>query len=109
MKISIGVLSACALVAIAGYGAVHRLATTARAQASLDPQYMSNGNLIRPKDFHGWTFVGSNLGLSYDKQLTTNTGREQLLTANLGEYHNIYLKPDAYTDYPLIRDVKHPG
>jgi hypothetical protein len=102
MKKSAWIVSSCAVAALAGYLALQPFAPTVRAQTqgSPDPQYVpGNGNLIRPKDFHGWMFVGSNLGLSYATELKVNTGRERLLTTGLGEYHNIYLKPEAYSDY----------
>lgn len=89
-------LASCAAAAAAGTIALHPL--TGQAQSPSDPQYTSNGNLARPKDFHTWVFVGSNLGLGYDKEVAANTVREAA-RAQLGEYHNIYLKPDDYAAY----------
>jgi hypothetical protein len=92
-------LSLCALAgAVAAYLAMSPLDRPARAQSPTDPQYTSDGNLVRPKNFHGWIFVGSNLGLGYDKKVTRELPREQA-RADLGEFHNIYLKPEAYAAY----------
>lgn len=102
MKRSAWIVAACAVAALVGALALQPFAPTvhAQTQGSPDPQYVpGNGNLVRPKDFHRWMFVGSNLGLRYATELKANTGRERLLTADLGEYHNIYLKPEAYADY----------
>jgi Cytochrome P460 len=91
-------LASCAAAALAGYVALHPLTRNAQAQSPSDPQYTSGGNLVRPKDFHTWIFVGSNLGLGYAKEFTADTPREAT-RADLGEYHNIYLKPEDYAAY----------
>jgi len=91
-------LASCVAAAAAGAIALHPFTEQAQAQSTSDPQYTSSGNLVRPKDFHGWVFVGSNLGLGYDKEVAANTVREAA-RAQLGEYHNIYLKPDDYAAY----------
>jgi len=91
-------LASCAAAGAAGYVALHPLTRIAQAQSTRDPQYTSSGNLVRPKDFHTWVFVGSNLGLGYDKEMTRNTPREAT-RADFGEYHNIYLKPEDYAAY----------
>jgi hypothetical protein len=59
------------------------------------PEYTSGGALLFPKDFKKWIFVGSNLGLSYKKNLPTTTLRE---TARLSsaQFHNVYISPTAY-------------
>ena len=91
-------LAACAAAAAGCYIALHPLTGSAQAQSTRDPQYTGGGNLVRPKDFHTWVFVGSNLGLGYDKEVTRDTPREAA-RADLGEYHNIYLKPEDYAAY----------
>ena len=95
-------LAACAAAAVAGTVALHPFAGPAQAQSTSDPQYTSTGNLVRPKDFHTWVFVGSNLGLGYDKEVAANTSREAA-RPELGEYHNIYLKPEDYAAYVRTR------
>jgi len=53
------------------------------------PQYDSLGALLQPKNFEHWTFVGSNIGMSYD------TGEHK----GPGEFHNIYLQSEAFDAY----------
>jgi len=53
------------------------------------PQYDSSGALLRPKNFEHWTFVGANIGMSYD----TNNPKGP------GEFHNIYTQPEAFDAY----------
>lgn len=98
-------LASCAAATAAGWVALHPFAGLAQAQSASDPQYTSNGNLVHPKDFHGWVFVGSNLGLGYDKEVAANTVREAA-RPQLGEYHNVYLKPDDYQAY--VRTGRFP-
>ena len=98
-------LASCVAAAAAGTIALQPLTEQAQAQSTSDPQYTSNGNLVRPKDFHRWVFVGSNLGLGYDKDVAANTVRE-VARPGLGEYHNIYLKPEDYAAY--VRTGRFP-
>jgi hypothetical protein len=53
------------------------------------PQYDSTGALLQPKNFEHWTFVGSDIGMSYD------TDHPQ----GPGEFHNIYTQPEAFDAY----------
>lgn len=53
------------------------------------PEYTMSGELILPKDFNEWIFVGSPLtpnGLNGGK-------------ANFPEYHNVYIEPGSYEIY----------
>jgi len=53
------------------------------------PEYTKSGDLILPKNFHEWVFVGSPLtsnGLSGGK-------------ANFPEFHNVYIEPGSYEIY----------
>ena len=110
-------LASCAAAAAGCWITLHPFTGSAQTQSTNDPQYTSGGNLMRPKDFHTWVFVGSNLGLGYDKETTRDTPREAA-RADLGEYHNIYLKPEDYAAYVrtgtfpdktvLVMDVYRP-
>jgi Cytochrome P460 len=53
------------------------------------PQYDAGGALLRPKNFEHWTFIGSNIGMSYDP------GEHK----GPGEFHNIYMQPEAFDNY----------
>jgi len=91
-------LASCAAAAVAGAVALHPISRIAQAQASLEPRYNTEGLLVRPEGFANWIFVGSNLGLGYDKNVTAQLPRETA-RADLGEYHNIYLEPEDYAAY----------
>lgn len=66
-----------------------------------DPQYDAKGDLKRPADFRTWVFVGATIGLRYHKDLPDTTPREQdyAKKAEPGEFHNVYIRPEAYEHY----------
>lgn len=84
-------------IMVVGFSAL-ATAAFAYAQANSDnagsktrylPEYTADGDLILPKNFHEWVFVGSPLtpnGL--------NGGH-----ANFPEYHNVYIEPGSYEIY----------
>jgi hypothetical protein len=53
------------------------------------PEYTTDGDLILPKNFHDWVFVGSPL-----TPQALNGGK-----ANFPEYHNVYIEPGSYEIY----------
>jgi hypothetical protein len=53
------------------------------------PEYLPNGELVLPKNFHHWVFVGSPLTPN-----ALNGGR-----ANFPEFHNVYIEPGSYAIY----------
>jgi hypothetical protein len=53
------------------------------------PEYNSAGELLLPKNFHEWIFVGSPLTPN-----ALNDGK-----ANFPEYHNVYIEPGSYRIY----------
>ena len=53
------------------------------------PEYTSSGELILPKNFEKWVFVGSPLTPN-----ALNGGK-----ANFPEYHNVYIEPVSYEMY----------
>ena len=53
------------------------------------PEYTSTGDLVLPKNFHEWVFVGSPLTPNI-----LNGGH-----ANFPEYHNVYIEPGFYDIY----------
>src|SRR6202012_5215544 len=76
------------------------LSVTVRALADSDgqdlptvqrqlPQYTADGQLLLPKNFHEWVFVGSPLTPN-----ALNGGK-----ANFPEYHNVYIEPGSYAIY----------
>src|SRR5579864_8883904 len=54
------------------------------------PQYDSSGELIRPKNFETWVFVGASTGLSYEPGMSSRGD---------GEFKNVYITPEAYKSY----------
>jgi hypothetical protein len=53
------------------------------------PEYNASGELLLPKNFHEWVFVGSPLTPN-----ALNDGQ-----ANFPEYHNVYIEPGSYHIY----------
>src|SRR5215475_11122298 len=53
------------------------------------PEYTASGELILPKDFHEWVYVGSPLTPN-----ALNNGH-----AGFPEYHNVYIEPGSYEIY----------
>lgn len=72
-----------------------------KVSSSAEPQYDDKGNLKRPTDFRTWVFVGANIGLQYRKEGPETTQREQdrHKAAALGDFHNIYIRPESYEHY----------
>src|SRR5580693_5775326 len=50
------------------------------------PEYTESGDLILPKNFHEWVYVGSPLTPN-----ALNNGK-----AGFPEYHNVYIEPGSY-------------
>lgn len=53
------------------------------------PEYTASGDLVLPKNFHSWVFVGAPLTPN-----ALNGGQ-----ANFPEYHNVYIEPGSYELY----------
>ncbi len=53
------------------------------------PEYTADGDLILPKNFEKWVYLGSPLTPN-----ALNGGK-----ANFPEYHNVYMQPWAYEEY----------
>jgi hypothetical protein len=53
------------------------------------PEYTASGDLILPKGFNEWVYVGSPLTPN-----ALNNGK-----ANFPEYHNVYIEPGSYEIY----------
>ena len=53
------------------------------------PEYTASGDLILPKNFHEWVYVGSPLTPN-----ALNGGQ-----ANFPEFHNVYIEPVSYEIY----------
>ncbi len=53
------------------------------------PEYTSDGDLVLPKNFEKWVYLGSPLTPN-----ALNAGK-----ANFPEFHNVYMQPWAYEEY----------
>src|SRR6516162_1194645 len=63
--------------------------SSAQTSARYLPEYTASGDLILPKDFHEWVYVGS--------PLTPNALNGGM--AGFPEYHNVYIEPGSYETY----------
>lgn len=65
------------------------------------PQYAADGSLKRPTGFQTWMFVGANIGLQYRKDAVETTQREKdrRKDGDIGDFHNVYINPEAYEHY----------
>jgi len=87
-------LRAAALAAVVvglGMGAAALAAQPGKAKYGVEfpPQWTAQGELVQPKDFRQWIFIGSPMtphGL--------NDGK-----ANFPEFHNVYVQPSAFKLY----------
>ena len=63
--------------------------TSAQTKSCYPPEYNASGELLLPRNFHEWIYVGS--------PLTPNAlnGGE----AGFPEYHNVYMEPCSYEKY----------
>jgi hypothetical protein len=61
----------------------------AESKATWGPKWTSKGELMLPKDFHNWVYLGSPLTPN-----ALNDGK-----AGFPEYHNVYVQPEAFRAY----------
>ena len=77
------------------------------AQSSTVPRYAANNDLLLPAGFESWVFVGSNLGLNYNRetraQTALDTGRGERR-----EFHNVYINPEAYAHFAATGEFPVP-
>jgi hypothetical protein len=64
-------------------------ANSAQASACYPPEYTASGDLVLPKNFHEWVYVGSPLTPN-----ALNNGK-----AGFPEFHNVYIEPCSYQEY----------
>jgi hypothetical protein len=63
--------------------------SSAQTKTRYLPEYTGSGELVLPKDFHEWVYVGSPLTPN-----ALNGGQ-----ANFPEFHNVYIEPGSYEIY----------
>jgi Cytochrome P460 len=54
------------------------------------PQFVKGNQLVRPRGYHQWVFVGSSLGMGY----RSHTG-----AGEAPRFHNVYISPAAYRQF----------
>jgi hypothetical protein len=87
LVVAVGVLALSAIGTVVF--AQRQQANTALVRQRYLPEYTKEGDLILPKNFNEWVFVGSPLTPN-----ALNGG-----TANFPEYHNVYIEPGSYEIY----------
>lgn len=91
------VLFVCAVVLVALLGATPPGPAQGQS-ASTAPAYTEDGDLKLPVGYETWVFVGSNLGMGYKQGLPAMTTQEAV-RAERGEFHNIYIDPEAFAEF----------
>jgi len=62
-------------------------ALSAQQQPADGPQYTNGNTLVRPANYREWVFIGSGLGLTYDKSTNSTT------------FTNVFVNPAAYRGF----------
>ena len=88
-KTFFAVAVAGAVAVAAGTVAVAQSSNTSAPAKRYLPEYNAKGELLLPKNWRSWVFVGSPLTPN-----ALNDGK-----ANFPEYHNVYIEPGSYEIY----------
>jgi hypothetical protein len=99
------------LLALALVVALYAAAAAGQAphpRPAAGPQYNDQGELKRPTDYRTWVFVGTSLGPRYRRDVAEGTTRQEDAhkPAKLGDFHNVYIDPQAYAQY--VKTGKFP-
>ena len=91
-----GVLAATILFAgsviVIGALAQSLSSSSAQTKPRYLPEYTTDGDLVLPKNFHEWVYVGSPL-------TPLALGRIYHTEVGFPEYHNVYIEPGSYEIY----------
>jgi hypothetical protein len=87
LVVAVGVLALSAIGTVVF--AQRQQTNTASVRQRYLPEYTKEGDLILPKNFNEWVYVGSPLTPN-----ALNGGK-----ANFPEYHNVYIEPGSYEIY----------
>lgn len=77
------------VIAAVGYMAITSGATQAQTQEDWGPVWAADGQLVLPKGYREWVYLGS--------PLTPNALNDG--AAGFPEYHNVYIQPQAFRAY----------
>jgi hypothetical protein len=86
---AVGAAAAAALVLSIGIAASPGPAARAQMGPKWGPEWTAKGELVLPRDYHHWVFLGSPLTPN-----ALNDGK-----AGFPEYHNVYTQPEAFRIY----------
>jgi hypothetical protein len=78
-------LVAIAVVTIAAFGLLRTGDTPAASASSDAPQYAADGRLVFPRDYRGWVYLSSGLGMEYNDEGKPGS-----------DFTNVFVKPSAY-------------
>jgi hypothetical protein len=87
------------VLALAAWRATALRSDETTPQPTKGPQYNDQGELKRPTDYRTWVFVGSNLGLQYRQDTPKPREADRAQPARPGNFHNVYINPEAYEHY----------
>src|SRR5580692_8575627 len=82
----LAVTASIASVTVTALFAQSPSSSNAQTTSCYPPEYTASGELILPKNFHEWIYVGSPLTPN-----ALNDGH-----AGFPEYHNVYMEPGSY-------------
>jgi hypothetical protein len=85
----VGVLTAAIATAEGDYKADPSTFAKSYKHIDIEPVWTKDGELVRPKDFRRWVFIGAPL-----TPHALNGGK-----ANFPEFHNVYVQPEAFQYY----------
>lgn len=88
------------LLALTGFGwMASAISDDAPKESPHKPQYSSDGELLVPKDYRSWIYVGTNLSTVYKKDLPGGAVSREIEETQPGSFHQIYINPEAYRTY----------
>lgn len=101
------VISGITSCSIGGFARAQSVAAPAPTYKVTMPRYDTDNELLLPKGFETWVFVGSNLGLAYKTDLSEMTAAEgKRMKAQ--RFHNIFINPEAYAHFLRTGEFPEP-
>jgi hypothetical protein len=86
------------VLAATGWLALEAFPADAPQVRTTRPEYNQKGELLAPRGFRAWVFAGADVSPEYRDDLSESTRRErpQNERTKAGNFHNIYINPEAY-------------
>src|SRR5262245_2412445 len=112
MRVRFPVLTASVVGALTVTTVLVQWLSSSSAQAPTRPRYLpeytDSGDLILPKNFHEWVYVGSPLtpiALNGGKACPEPPSSSAGPCTGFPEYHNVYIEPGSYEIYKRTNEV----